>query len=124
MVRIGLASTDELYFASGNVELPGRDVHRQPQPGCLQRHQTVPGRAKPVGEDTGLAVIRDAVIAGVADYGGSRGSAREQDVLADYGRFLRSLVDVEALRRCGSRWTPATGWLATPLLRCSATFRG
>ena len=33
VVMIGLASTDQLYFASGHLGLPGRDVHRQPQPG-------------------------------------------------------------------------------------------
>ena len=33
-----------------------RDVHRQPQPGQVQRHQAVPGRrASPIGQDTGLA---------------------------------------------------------------------
>ena len=44
VVRIGLASTDQLYFASGLLDCPGRDVHREPQPGRLQRHQVVPGR--------------------------------------------------------------------------------
>ena len=43
VVQIGLASTDQLYFASGLLRLPRRDVHRQPQPGRLQRHQAVPG---------------------------------------------------------------------------------
>ena len=43
VVLIGLASTDQLYFASGPPRPPGRDVHREPQPGAVQRHQDVPG---------------------------------------------------------------------------------
>jgi phosphomannomutase len=55
-------------------------------------------QAKPVGEDSGLAGIRDDIIAGVPAYGGPRGQIRDQDVLADYSTFLRSLVDVSGLR--------------------------
>ena len=48
VVHIGLGSTDQLYYASG-VARPARgDVHRQPQPGAVQRHQAVPGR-RPAG---------------------------------------------------------------------------
>ena len=54
--------------------------------------------AKPVGEDTGLAVIRDEVIAGVPGYDGPRGTVSDRDVLAEYGAYLRSLVAVDTLR--------------------------
>ena len=40
---IGLCSTDVVYFAAGKLDAPGRDVHREPQPGAVQRHQAVPG---------------------------------------------------------------------------------
>ena len=43
---IGLCSTDLVYFASGPLDAPARDVHRQPQPGAVQRHQAVPGRRR------------------------------------------------------------------------------
>ena len=56
--------------------------------------------AKPVGEDTGLAVIRDEIINGAPADETPRTPGRivDRDILADYGDFLRSLVDTHALR--------------------------
>jgi phosphomannomutase len=54
--------------------------------------------AKPVGQDTGLATIREELVAGVPEFDGPAGTVSDQDVLADYGQFLRSLVDVTDLR--------------------------
>jgi phosphomannomutase len=51
-----------------------------------------------VGRDTGLTQISDMVIAGVPEHDGAAGAVRDQDVLADYGDFLRSLVDLTELR--------------------------
>ena len=58
----------------------------------------MPRRRKPVGEDTGLAVIRDEVIAGVPGYDGPAGEIHDRDVLTEYGEFLRSLVNLTDLR--------------------------
>ena len=82
-----------------SARLPGRDVHRQPQPGRLQRHQAVPRRRQ-----AGRQGHR-------ADHHQRRGDRRrarlrrrraapisDRDVLADYGEFLRSLVDSAELR--------------------------
>jgi len=54
--------------------------------------------AKPVGKDTGLTEISEDVIAGVPAGDGPRGTISDRDVLADYGEFLRSLVDLAQLR--------------------------
>jgi phosphomannomutase len=54
--------------------------------------------ALPVGADTGLAVISDDIIAGVPAFDGPNGTITDKDVLADYGEFLRSLVDISELR--------------------------
>ena len=75
--------------------------------------------AKPVGQDTGLATIRDEIVAGVPAYNGPAGAITEQNVLRDYSDFLRSLVDVTSLGPPRVPSTPATGWQATPLPRCS-----
>lgn len=98
VVRIGLASTDQLYFASGLLDCPGAMFTASHNPASYNGIKMCRAGAKPVGEDTGLAVIRDAVIAGVPDYDGPRGGVTDREVLADYGDFLRSLVDVSALR--------------------------
>ncbi len=101
VVRIGLASTDELYFASGLLNCPGAMFTASHNPAAYNGIKLCRAQAKPVGEDTGLAVIRDEVIAGVPagrDRTGPRGRACDRDVLDDYGRYLRSLVDVGGLR--------------------------
>lgn len=98
VVRIGLASTDELYFASGLLDCPGAMFTASHNPATYNGIKLCRAAAKPVGEETGLATIRDEVIAGVPGYDGACGTVRDQDVLADYGRFLRSLVDISAVR--------------------------
>ena len=98
VVRIGLASTDELYFASGLVDCPGAMFTASHNPATYNGIKMCRAAAKPVGEDTGLALIRDEIIAGVPGYDGPHGTVTDRDVLADYGEFLRSLVAVDRLR--------------------------
>ncbi|MGV0991776.1 MAG: phosphomannomutase/phosphoglucomutase [Mycobacterium sp.] len=98
VIRIGLASTDELYFASGLLNCPGAMFTASHNPASYNGIKLCRAAAKPVGEDTGLALIRDEVIGGVPGYDGARGTVRDQDVLTDYGVFLRSLVDVSGVR--------------------------
>ena len=101
-VLIGLCSTD----GSTTPAAPRparRDVHRQPQPGAVQRDQAVPCRRPPVGQDSGLAQIRDL---GQAILDGGNGFAREETEpgtvterdVGDYAAFLRSLVDLSQVR--------------------------
>jgi phosphomannomutase len=54
--------------------------------------------AAPVGQDTGLAEIRDTVEQGVPSFEGKRGTVSEQDVLQDYAAYLRNLVDLSGSR--------------------------
>lgn len=98
VVRIGLASTDQLYFASGLLDCPGAMFTASHNPAAYNGIKLCRAGAKPVGKDTGLTVISDEVIAGVPDYDGPRGRVSDRDVLADYGEFLRSLVDISAAR--------------------------
>ena len=98
VIRIGLASTDELYFASGLLNCPGAMFTASHNPASYNGIKLCRAQAKPVGEDTGLGLIRDEVIAGVPGFDGAHGTVRDQDVLNDYGAFLRSLVDVSGVR--------------------------
>ena len=98
VVRIGLASTDQLYFASGLLNCPGAMFTASHNPAAYNGIKLCRAQDKPVGSDTGLALIREELIDGVPTYDGARGEIRDQDVLADYSAFLRSLVDVSALR--------------------------
>jgi phosphomannomutase len=98
VVRIGLASTDQLYFASGLLDCPGAMFTASHNPAAYNGIKLCRAGAKPVGADTGLTVISENVIAGVAPYNGPPGSIADREVLADYGEYLRSLVDTSGLR--------------------------
>ncbi|ORA78223.1 phosphomannomutase/phosphoglucomutase [Mycobacterium malmoense] len=98
VVRIGLASTDELYFASGLLECPGAMFTASHNPAAYNGIKLCRAGAKPVGAETGLSVITDDVIAGVKPGDAAPGTVTDRDVLADYGKFLRSLVNTSGLR--------------------------
>jgi phosphomannomutase len=98
VTRIGLASTDQLYFASGLLDCPGAMFTASHNPAAYNGIKLCRAGAKPVGNETGLGIIADEVIAGVPPYDGARGAIADRDVLADYGEFLRSLVDLSGLR--------------------------
>ena len=98
VIRIGLASTDQLYFASGLLDCPGAMFTASHNPAAYNGIKLCRAGAKPVGADTGLTVISDDVIAGVASHNGASGTVTDRDVLAEYGVFLRSLVDTAGLR--------------------------
>ncbi len=98
VVRIGLASTDQLYFASGLLDCPGAMFTASHNPAAYNGIKLCRAGAKPVGKDTGLSTVSDDVIAGVPTFDGPIGTITDRDVLADYGEFLRSLVDLTDLR--------------------------
>jgi phosphomannomutase len=98
VVSIGLASTDQLYFASGSLNLPGAMFTASHNPAKYNGIKLCRAGASPVGQDTGLAEIRDTVEQGVPGFEGQRGTLTERDVLADYAAYLRNLVDLSGSR--------------------------
>src|SRR5690242_8583519 len=98
VVSIGLASTDQLYFASGSLNMPGAMFTASHNPAKYNGIKLCRAGASPVGQDTGLAEIRDTVEHGVPGFEGQRGSVTERDVLADYAAYLRNLVDLSGSR--------------------------
>jgi phosphomannomutase len=98
VVRIGLASTDQLYFASGLLDCPGAMFTASHNPAAYNGIKMCRASAKPVGAETGLTAIRDDLVAGIPAYHGPAGTVGDKDVLADYGAFLRSLVNTAGLR--------------------------
>ncbi|GAB2500198.1 Phosphomannomutase/phosphoglucomutase [Corynebacterium atrinae] len=98
VVLLGLTSTDELYFASGTMECAGAMFTASHNPAQYNGIKMCRSGARPVGQQSGLAEIIDMLVSGVPAYNGASGTVAEQDVLADYGVFLRNLVDLSGIR--------------------------
>jgi phosphomannomutase len=96
VVSIGLASTDQLYFASGSLNLPGAVFTASHNPAAYNGIKLCRSQAVAIGADTGLLAIRDRVTAApTADGGGrARGVIEHRDMLEPYAAYLRSLVPV------------------------------
>jgi phosphomannomutase len=99
VVEIGLASTDQLYFASGSLDLPAAMFTASHNPARYNGIKLCRAGAVPVGADSGLADIRLMAESGVPGYDGPPGTVRSQDVLGAYADHLRRLVDLRANRR-------------------------
>jgi phosphomannomutase len=97
VISIGLASTDMLYFASGCLDLPGAMFTASHNPARYNGIKLCRAGAAPVGQDSGLGEIRTAVEAGI-EPGPGGGVVTERNMLADYAQYLRSLVDLSAIR--------------------------
>ncbi len=98
VVHIGLASTDQLYFASGHLDCPGAMFTASHNPARYNGIKLCRAKALPVGQDTGLTTIKHEVINGVPGYDAAPGNATKIDLLADYAKFLRGLVDLDNVR--------------------------
>ncbi len=92
VVEAGLASTDMLYFASGSLDMPGAMFTASHNPAKYNGIKLCRAGAAPVGQESGLGEIRDALENGVPAYEGARGSVSQRDVLTEYSAFLHQLV--------------------------------
>jgi len=98
VVLIGLASTDQLYFASGHLGHPGVMFTASHNPAAYNGIKMCRTGAAPIGMDTGLAEIRDLVASGFAPSVGRVGDITSHDVLAAYAAHLLALAPVEGRR--------------------------
>jgi phosphomannomutase len=98
VVEAGLGSTDILYFASGFLDLPGAMFTASHNPARYNGIKLCRAGAAPIGQDSGLAEIRDMAAAGVPDIAGEPGSVSHRDLLTEYAGYLRRLVDLSGVR--------------------------
>ncbi len=101
VINIGLGSTDELYYASGSLGLPGAMFTASHNPAQYNGIKLCRAGAKPVGQDSGLAVVRQRAEALLDDLNaGADGPSRieTRDLLTAYAEHLRSLVDLSGIR--------------------------
>ncbi|MFF8832692.1 phosphomannomutase/phosphoglucomutase [Streptomyces sp. NPDC015131] len=99
---IGLCSTDQLYFASGRFGLPGAMFTASHNPAQYNGIKLCRAGAAPVGQDTGLAEIRELaekwLVTGAPEAAARTGELTERDTLADYAAHLKTLVDLTSVR--------------------------
>lgn len=102
VTMIGLCSTDQLYYASGALDLPGAMFTASHNPAQYNGIKMCRAGAAPVGQDTGLADIRTLVEewseTGAPEPRTTPGTVTERDTLTDYAAHLLSLVDLTAIR--------------------------
>jgi phosphomannomutase len=104
VIMAGLASTDLLYFAAGALDLPGVMFTASHNPAQYNGMKFCRAGARPIGLETGLAEIRDVaqrVLDGAAAPGrdgGRTGTVTSRDLLTEYARHLRKLVDLSGIR--------------------------
>ncbi len=95
---IGLASTDQLYFASGHRGVPGAMFTASHNPAQYNGIKMCRAYAVPLGMDTGLSDVRDLVAAGEPVVADEPGTVDECDLLDAYARHLLSLAPVRGRR--------------------------
>ncbi|KUN78329.1 phosphomannomutase/phosphoglucomutase [Streptomyces griseoruber] len=102
VTQIGLCSTDQLYYASGALNLPGAMFTASHNPARYNGIKLCRAGAAPVGQDTGLADIRALVErwtdTGAPEAAAVPGTLTRTDTLKDYAAHLRSLVDLTSIR--------------------------
>ncbi|WP_111557115.1 phosphomannomutase/phosphoglucomutase [Kitasatospora sp. SolWspMP-SS2h] len=106
VVEIGLCSTDQLYYASGSLDLPGAMFTASHNPAEYNGIKLCRAGAAPVGQDTGLSEIRELVESWLDEDGAVHvpasdaavGALSARETLGGYAEHLRKLVDLTAIR--------------------------
>ncbi|MFD0785328.1 phosphomannomutase/phosphoglucomutase [Micromonospora azadirachtae] len=103
VVEIGLASTDMLYFAAGSLNLPGAMFTASHNPARYNGIKMCRAGARPIGQDSGLAEIRDGAQALLdkdesQPAGEPTRAVERRNMLPEYAAYLRGLVDLSQIR--------------------------
>lgn len=99
-IDLGLASTDLLYFSAGALDAPGAMFTASHNPAQYNGIKFCRSGARPVGQDSGLATIRDQAdthLRGELADAPESGTISSRDMLAEFADHVRSFVDVSAL---------------------------
>jgi phosphomannomutase len=103
VIRIGLASTDQLYFASGHLNLAGAMFTASHNPAAYNGIKLCKSGAKPIGQESGLLWIKDQISLGIRDGvaipNRPPGKEIQRDLLTEYVDFLFSLFPANTFSR-------------------------
>ena len=97
VVRIGLASTDMLYFASGKLGLPGAMFTASHNPAEYNGIKLCFSGARPIGKESGLVRIEDFVREGSPIALRNVGVEKQRNMLEEYVDYLLTLVDLKSI---------------------------
>lgn len=96
VIRIGLSSTDQLYFASGHLNLPGAMFTASHNPAAYNGIKLCKSGARPIGQESGLRWIKNKIAQGSPMANRPVGSETHQDLLSSYVDYLFSLFPSDA----------------------------
>ena len=94
VIRIGLASTDMLYFAAGKLNFPGAMFTASHNPAEYNGIKLCLSGARPIGKESGLLTIERFVNDGSPVDFRSVGNESNSDMLTEYVDHLLNLVDL------------------------------
>jgi len=98
VIRIGLASTDMLYFASGKLGLPGAMFTASHNPAEYNGIKFCLSGARPIGKESGLVRIENFVREGSPIALRNVGVEKQRNMLEEYVDYLLTLVDLKSIR--------------------------
>lgn len=98
VIRIGLASTDMLYFAAGSKNLPGAMFTASHNPAAYNGIKLCLSGARPIGKETGLLTIENFVRNGMPIAMRPPGAETHEDLLKAYVDHLHKLVSFKGNR--------------------------
>jgi len=97
--NIGEVTSDMIYFAVGNYNLAGGAmITASHNPGEYNGIKLCREQAKPIGEETGLFEVRDAVIANNFKTAKSKGTVTEKDITEHWIEHALSFINTETLK--------------------------
>jgi phosphomannomutase len=98
VIRIGLASTDLLYFAAGKLNCPGAMFTASHNPAEYNGIKLCLSGARPVGKESGLLAIEHMVANGMPLTQRPVGKEHQRNLLHEYAEYLLNLVDSSQMR--------------------------
>ncbi|MCQ1996604.1 phosphomannomutase/phosphoglucomutase [Arthrobacter sp. zg-Y1171] len=102
VLLLDLISTDELYYACGVMNAAGVTFTASHNPAQYNGIKMAKAGAVPISSETGLkeiqALAEQYLNEGVIPAAAATGSISVRDVLSDYAKYLRNLVDLSGIR--------------------------
>jgi len=99
VLHLGLCSTDELFYASGQYDAPGAQLTASHNPAQYNGIKLCLAGARPIGENSGLQTIKEMAISGVVAVAvDPPPTVSEHDALPDFVAHVHRFVDPAVLR--------------------------